>query len=122
MLEFKTIQFLNQNTENIESKLKRILEELTIFILSMANEIISCNSIKSNDIKEIDKLNKKKISLDSNNSSQEYTVELIKELYCLEENDNLIFTNIKNIGFTFLYDLLSRETKRDMIHRLISQI
>ena len=32
------------------------------------------------------------------------------------------FTNIKNIGFTFLYDLLSRETKRDMIHRLVSQI
>ncbi len=34
----------------------------------------------------------------------------------------MIFTNIKNIGFTFLYDLLSREVKRDMIHRLVSQI
>ena len=152
---------LHYNTEKIENKLKRILEELTIFILSMDNEIITCNSTKSNDVKEIekaieklklqekrlvdlylssnldvetinykndvikkeiDKLNKKKISLDPDNSSQEYTVELIKKLDCLEENDNLIFTNIKNIGFTFLYDLLSREVKRDMIHRLVSQI
>ena len=152
---------LHYNTEKIENKLKRILEELTIFILSMDNEIITCNSTKSNDVKEIekaieklklqekrlvdlylssnldvetinykndiikkeiDKLNKKKISLDPDNSSQEYTVELIKKLDCIEENETLIFTSIKNIGFTFLYDLLSREVKRDMIHRLISQI
>lgn len=152
---------LHYNTEKIENKLKRILEELTIFILSMDNEIITCNSTKSNDVKEIekaieklklqekrlvdlylssnldaetinykndiikkeiDKLNKKKISLDPDNSSKEYTVELIKKLDCIEENETLIFTSIKNIGFTFLYDLLSREVKRDMIHRLISQI
>ena len=152
---------LHYNTEKIESKIKRILEELTIFILSMDNEIITCKSTKSNDIKEIekaieklklqekrlvdlylssnldvetinykndvikkeiDKLNKKKISLDPDNSSQEYTVELIKKLDCIEENETLIFTSIKNIGFTFLYDLLSREVKRDMIHRLVSQI
>ena len=149
------------NTEKIESKLKQILEELTIFMLSMDNEIITCNSTKSNDVKEIekaieklklqekrlvdlylssnldvetinhknnvikkeiDKLGKKKISLDPDNSSQEYTVELIKKLDCVEENETLIFTSIKNIGFTFLYDLLSREVKRDMIHRLVSQI
>ena len=152
---------LHYNTEKIESKIKRILEELTIFILSIDNEIITCNSTKSNDVKEIekaieklklqekklvdlylssnldvetinhkndvikkeiDKLNKKKISLDPDNSSQEYTVELIKKLDCIEENETLIFTSIKNIGFTFLYDLLSREVKRDMIHRLVSQI
>ena len=152
---------LHYNTEKIENKLKRILEELTIFILSMDNEIITCNSTKSNDVKEIekaieklklqekrlvdlylssnldvktinykndvikkeiDKLNKKKISLDPDNSLQDYTVELIKKLDCIEENDNLILTNIRNIGFTFLYDLLSREAKRDMIHRLVSQI
>ena len=152
---------LHYNTEKIENKLKQILEELTIFILCMDNEIITCNSTKSNDVKEIekaieklklqekrlvdlylssnldvetinykndiikkeiDKLNKKKISLDLDNSSQEYTVELIKKLDCIEENETLIFTSIKNIGFTFLYDLLSREVKRDMIHRLVSQI
>ena len=150
-----------RHSKKIEKKLKQILEELTIFILCMDNEIITCNSTKSNDVKEIekaieklklqekrlvdlylssnldvetinykndiikkeiDKLNKKKISLDPDNSSQEYTVELIKKLDCIEENETLIFTSIKNIGFTFLYDLLSREVKRDMIHRLVSQI
>lgn len=149
------------NTEKIETKLKRILEELTIFMLSMDNEIITCNSTKSNDVKEIekaieklkmqekrlvglylsstldvetinhknevikkeiDKLTKKKTTIDPDNSSKEYTIELVKKLDCIEENDKLIFTNIKNIGFTFLYDLLTRKSKRDLIHRLISQI
>lgn len=151
---------LHYNTEKIENKLKRVLEELTIFMLSMNNEIIACNSTKSNDVKEIekaieklkvqekrlvdlylsstldvetinhkndvikkeiDKLNKKKITLDPDNNSKEYTIELIKKLDCIEENNKLVF-NIKSIGFVFLYDLLTREAKRDMIHRLISQI
>ena len=152
---------LHYNTEKIEAKLKQVLEELTLFILSMDNQIITCNSTKSDDVKdiekaieklklqekrlvdlylssnldvetinhkndvikkEIDKLNQKKIRLDPDNSSKEYTVELVKKLDCTEENDTLFFTNIKNIGFAFLYDLLSREAKRDMIHRLISMI
>ncbi len=151
---------LHYNTEKIETKLKRVLEELTIFMLAMDNEIITCNSTKSNDVKEIekaieklkiqekrlvdlylsstlevetinhkndvikkeiDKLNKKKTTLDPDNDFKEYTVELIKKLDCIEENDKLIF-NIKSIGFIFLYDLLTREAKRDIIHRLISQI
>lgn len=149
------------NTEKIEVKLKRILEELTIFMLSMDNEIITCNSTKSNDVKEIEKaveklkmqekklvdlylsstldvetinhkndvikkeiekLNKKKTTLDPDNESKEYTTELVKKLDCKNEDDKLIFTNVKMMDFTFFYNLLSRESKRDMIHRLISQI
>ena len=152
---------LHYNTEKIETKLKQVLEELTLFILSIDNEIITCNSTKSDDVKdiekaieklkiqekrlvdlylssnldvetinhkndvikkEIDKLNQKKVRLDPDNNSKEYTVELVKKLDCTEENDTLFFTNIKNIGFAFLYDLLSRESKRDMIHRLIYMI
>ena len=152
---------LHYNTEKIETKLKQILEELTLFMLSMDNEIITCNSTKSDDVKdiekaieklelqekrlvdlylssnldvetinhkndvikkEIDKLNQKKVRLDPDNNSKEYTIELVKKLDCIEKNNTLFFTNIKNIGFTFLYDLLSREAKRDMIHRLISMI
>ena len=152
---------LHYNTEKIETKLKQVLEELTLFMLSMDNEIITCNSTKSDDVKdiekaieklklqekrlvdlylssnldvetinhkndvikkEIDKLNQKKVRLDPDNNSKEYTVELVKKLDCTEENDTLFFTNIKNIGFAFLYDLLSRESKRDMIHRLIYMI
>ena len=152
---------LHYNTEKIETKLKQVLEELTLFMLSMDNEIITCNSTKSDDVKdiekaieklklqekrlvdlylssnldvetinhkndvikkEIDKLNQKKVRLDPDNNSKEYTVELVKKLGCTEKNNTLFFTNIKNIGFAFLYDLLSRESKRDMIHRLISMI
>lgn len=152
---------LHYNTEKIEAKLKQVLEELTIFMFSMDNEIITCNSTKSDDVKdiekaieklklqekrlvdlylssnldvetinhkndvikkEIDKLNQKKVRLDPDNNFEEYTVELVKKLDCTEENDTLFFTNVKSIGFAFLYDLLSREAKRDMIHRLISMI
>ena len=152
---------LHYNTEKIETKLKQVLEELTLFMLSMDNEIITCNSTKSDDVKdiekaieklklqekrlvdlylssnldvetinhkndvikkEIDKINQKKVKLDPDNNSKEYTIELVKKLDCTEKNNTLFFTNIKNIGFAFLYDLLSREAKRDMIHRLISMI
>lgn len=152
---------LHYNTEKIETKLKQVLEELTLFMLSMDNEIITCNSTKSDDVediekaieklklqekrlvdlylsynlnvetinhknnvikKEIDKLNQKKVRLDPDNNSKEYTIELVKKLDCTEKNNTLFFANIKNIGFTFLYDLLSREAKRDMINRLISMI
>ena len=152
---------LHYNTEKIETKLKQVLEELTLFMLSMDNEIITCNSTKSDDVKdiekaieklklqekrlvdlylssnldvetinhkndtikkEIDKLNQKKVRIDPDNNSKEYTIELVKKLDCTEKNNTLFFTNIKNIGFTFLYDLLSREAKRDMIHRMISMI
>ncbi len=152
---------LHYNTEKIEVKLRRVLEELTIFMMGMNNGIITCNATKSNDAKEIEKaieklkiqekklvdlylsstldvetinhknnvikkeiekLNKKKISLDPDNESKEYTTELVKKLDCAKEDDKLIFTNIKMIDFTFFYNLLSKEAKRDMIHRLISQI
>ena len=152
---------LHYNTEKIETKLKQVLEELTLFMLSMDNEIITCNSTKSDDVKdiekaieklklqekrlvdlylssnldvetinhkndvikkEIDKLTQKKVRLDPDNNSKEYSIELVKKLDCTEKNNTLFFTNIKNIGFTFLYDLLSREAKRNMIHRLISMI
>lgn len=152
---------LHYNTEKIETKLKQVLEELTLFMLSMNNEIITCNSTKSDDVKDIekaieklklqekrlvdlylssnldvetinhkndvikkkiDKLNQKKVRIDPDNNSKEYTIELVKKLDCTEKNNTLFFTNIKNIGLAFLYDLLSREAKRDMIHRLISMI
>lgn len=62
------------------------------------------------------------MTLNPDNESKEYTTEIVKKLDCQKEDDKLIFTNIKMIDFTFFYNLLSREAKRDMIHRLISQI
>ena len=117
MLEFK-IKEIEKAIEKLKMQEKRLVDlylssTLDVETINHKNEVIK---------KEIDKLTKKKITLDPDNSSKEYTIELVKKLDCIEENDKLIFTNIKNIGFTFLYDLLTRKAKRDLIHRLISQI
>ena len=46
---------LHYNTEKIETKLKQVLEELTLFMLYMDNGIITCNSTKSDNVKDIEK-------------------------------------------------------------------
>ena len=150
---------LHYNTEKIETKLKQVLEELTLFMLSMDNEIITCNSTKSDDVKdiekaieklklqekrlvdlylsstldvetinhnnavikkEIDKLSKKKTTLDPDNDFKEYTVELLKKLDYEEDNGDFIFKN--NLSFTYLFDSLNRKAQKELINRLISSI
>ena len=150
---------LHYNTEKIETKLKQVLEELTLFMLSMDNEIITCNSSKSDDVKdiekaieklklqekrlvdlylssnldvetinhkndvikkEIDKLIKKKTTLDPDNDFKEYTVELLKKLNYEEDNGDIIFKN--NLSFAYLFDSLNRKAQKELINRLISSI
>ena len=43
------------NSDKIEDKLKRILNELTRFMYDNSNEIITCSSTKSKEVKEIEK-------------------------------------------------------------------
>lgn len=114
----KEVKEIEKAIEKLRVQEKRLVD----LYLSSTLDVETINH--KNDVikKEINRLNKKKATLDPDNNFKEYTTELIKKLDCIEENDTLIFTNIKNLGFTFLYDLLSREAKRDMIHRLISQI
>ena len=111
-----------KDIEKAIEKLKLQEKRLVDLYLSSNLDVETINH--KNDVikKEIDKLNQKKVRLDPDNNSKEYTIELVKKLDCTEKNNTLFFTNIKNIGFIFLYDLLSREAKRDMIHRLISMI
>ena len=111
-----------KDIDNAIEKLKQQEKKLVDLYLSSNLDVETINH--KNDVikKEIDKLNQKKVRLDPDNNSKEYTIELVKKLDCAEKNNTLFFTNIKNIGFAFLYDLLSREAKRDMIHRLISMI
>lgn len=130
------------NSDKIENKLKRILNELTRFMYDNSNEIITCSSTKSievkdiekaiekvqekrlvdlylsstldvetinhkNDVikKEIDKLTKKKTTLDPDNDFKEYTVELLKKLDYEEDNGDFIFKN--NLSFAYLFDSLN---------------
>ena len=132
------------NSDKIEDKLKRILNELTRFMYDNSNEIITCSSTKSkekrlvdlylsstldvetinhkNDVikKEIDKLTKKKTTLDPDNDFKEYTVELLKKLDYEEDNGDFIFKN--NLSFTYLFDSLNRKAQKELINRLISSI
>ena len=147
------------NSDKIEDKLKRILNELTRFMYDNSNEIITCSSTKSKEVKEIekaieklkvqekrlidlylsstldvetinhkndvikkeiDKLTKKKTTLDPDNDFKEYTVELLKKLEYEEDNGDFIFKN--NLSFTYLFDSLNRKAQKELINRLISSI
>ena len=147
------------NADKIEHKLKRILDELTRFMYDNSNEIITCSSTKSNEVKEIekaieklkvqekrlvdlylsstldvetinhkndvikkeiDKLIKKKTTLDPDNDFKEYTVELLKKLNYEDDNGDIIFKN--NLSFAYLFDSLNRKAQKELINRLISSI
>lgn len=99
------------NSDKIEDKLKRILNELTRFMYDNSNDVIK---------KEIDKLTKKKTTLDPDNDFKEYTVELLKKLDYEEDNGDFIFKN--NLSFTYLFDSLNRKAQKELINRLISSI
>lgn len=70
--------------------------------------------------KKIDKLTKKKTTLDPDNDFKEYTVELLKKLDYEEDNGDFIFKN--NLSFTYLFDSLNRKAQKELINRLISSI
>lgn len=147
------------NSDKIEEKLKRVLNELTRFMFDNSNEIITSSSTKSKEIKdiekainklkiqekrlvdlylnstldvetinhkndfikkEIDKLTKKKITLDPDNDFKEYSVELLNKLEHEKEDNMIIFKN--NLVFSFLFDSLNKKSKKELINRLISSI
>ncbi len=115
----------SDDVKDIEKAIEKLkLQEKRLVDLYLSSNLDVETINHKNDVikKEIDKLTQKKVRLDPDNNSKEYSIELVKKLDCTEKNNTLFFTNIKNIGFTFLYDLLSREAKSDMIHRLISMI
>ena len=70
--------------------------------------------------KEIDKLIKKKTTLNPDNDFKEYTVELLKKLDYEEDNGDIIFKN--NLSFAYLFDSLNRKAQKELINRLISSI
>ena len=70
--------------------------------------------------KEIDKLTKKKTTLDPDNDFKEYTVELLKKLDYEEDNGYFIFKN--NLSFDYLFDSLNRKVQKELINRLMSSI
>lgn len=72
------------------------------------------------NLKEIDKLTKKKTTLDPDNDFKEYTVELLKKLDYEQDNEDIISKN--NLNFSYLFDSLNRKSQKELINRLISSI
>ena len=107
-------------------------------MLSSNNEIITSSSSKTDDLKKIDKAIEKlkiqekrlvdlyfdnklglKIIKQKNDTFKNELSKLNnKKLDCTEKMINYFLLILK----IFLYDLLSKKAKRDMIHRLISII
>ncbi|MGN1379177.1 MAG: hypothetical protein ACI4XR_02110, partial [Bacilli bacterium] len=99
----KEINDLDKAIEKLKMQEKRLVDlylssTLDVETINHKNEIIK---------KEIEKLNKKKSSLDPNEEQREYTIELLKKLDCEQENDDIIFKN--NIEFSYLFDSLNRK-------------
>ena len=93
---------LHYNTEKIETKLKQVLEELTLFMLSMDNEIITCNSTKSDDVKDIEK------------AIRLYSAAL--DLADEHNNSNLIEVSLTNLAS--LYVISKRHISNDLLQRI----
>ena len=93
---------LHYNTEKIETKLKQVLEELTLFILSMDNQIITCNSTKSDDVKDIEK------------AIRLYSAAL--DLADEHNNSNLIEVSLTNLAS--LYVISKRHISNDLLQRI----
>ena len=70
--------------------------------------------------KEILGLQKKKESMFPNDDNKEFTVELLRKLDCIEDNNALLFPN--NFSFSYLWDSLNRKSKKEMLNRFISSL
>lgn len=112
----KEVKEIEKAIEKLKVQEKRLVD----LYLSSTLDVETINH--KNDVikKEIDKLTKKKTTLDPDNDFKEYTVELLKKLDYEEDNGDFIFKN--NLSFTYLFDSLNRKAQKELINRLISSI
>ena len=112
----KEVKEIEKAIEKLKIQEKRLVD----LYLSSTLDVETINH--KNDVikKEIDKLTKKKTTLDPDNDFKEYTVELLKKLDYEEDNGDFIFKN--NLSFTYLFDSLNRKAQKELINRLISSI
>ena len=71
-------------------------------------------------VKEIENLNKKKQQIDPYDELKDYTIELLKKLDCDIENGNIISNN--KFAFSFVFNSLNRQAKKELIKKLIDKI
>ena len=124
--EIITSNFTKSDDEkDIEKAIEKLkLQEKRLVDLYLSSNLDVETINHKNDVikKEIDKLNQKKVRLDPDNNSKKYSIKLVKKLDCTEKNNTLFFTNIKNIGFTFLYDFMNDNNIEIKFHKGIDEI
>ena len=101
-------------------KLKQQEKKLVDLYLSSTLNVEAINH--KNDLikKEIENLNKKKEQIDPYDELKDYTVELLKKLDCDVENDEVISNN--KLAFSFVFNSLNRQAKKELIKKLIDKI
>ncbi len=109
-----------KDIEKAIEKLKMQEKKLVDLYLSSTLNVETINHKNDTIKKEIENLTKKKQQIDPNNDYEEYTIELLKKLYCDIENNEVIFKN--KLGFTFIFESLNRKAKKELIKRLIDTI
>ena len=115
-IEAQVVKEIEKAIEKLKVQEKRLVD----LYLSSTLDVETINH--KNDVikKEIDKLTKKKTTLDPDNDFKEYTVELLKKLEYEEDNGEFIFKN--NLSFAYLFDSLNKKAQKELINRLISSI
>lgn len=106
--------------EKAIDKLKIQEKKIVDLYLSSTLDIETINHKNEMIKKEIENLNKKRKQIDPYDDFKEYTIELVKKLDCEVENGAVISNN--KLAFTFVFDSLTRKTKKELINKLISSI
>lgn len=101
-------------------KLKQQEKKLVDLYLSSTLNVEAINH--KNDLikKEIENLNKKKQQIDPYDELKDYTIELLKKLDCDIKNGNIISNN--KFAFSFVFNSLNRQAKKELIKKLIDKI
>lgn len=102
-------------------KLKIQEKKLVDLYLSSNLNVETINNKNDSIKKEIQKLEKKKESINPDNDNKEYTLELLKKLnYSYDKNtEEYIFLGN---SFSFIFDSLTRCAKKEIIHRCIASL
>ena len=112
----KEIDIIDKSISKLEEQSKRLIDlylesNLNVDIINKKNEKLK---------KDINTLRKKKESLDPNNQSKEYLVELQNKLDCYVKNNKILFPN--KLEFSFMWHSLNKKSQRQLLNYLVSSI
>ncbi|MBE6152807.1 MAG: recombinase family protein [Firmicutes bacterium] len=112
----KDIKDIDKAIEKLKLQEKRLVD----LYISSTLPVDTINNKNETIKKEIQKLNKKKELLNPDDDFKGYVVELVKKIDCdYQNNENIMFNKL---GFSFVWDSLKRQTKKELIQKLISNL